>query len=127
VILSSPWRTLQATDPAGSYVALLGVVRLSGLRILPTFVRFGFHIERQLKHSQGAVGSRVGADVARLAFYHLSAWVTADAIQAFVDTAPHRIAVEQLAGRLGQTSFRYWTVRGSEFPMHFARELHRLQ
>jgi hypothetical protein len=113
--------------PAGSYVALLGVVRLSGLRILPTFVRFGFHIERQLKRSPGVVGSRVGVDVARLAFYHLSAWATSDAIQDFVATAPHLLAVEQLTGRLGQTSFRYWTVSGSELPMYFDREVHRLQ
>lgn len=127
MILSSPWRTLLQPDPRRSYVALLGVVHLSGLRILPTFVRFGFLTGRQLKRSPGAVGFRVGADIAGLGFYHLSAWATADAIQDFVDTAPHVNAVEQLTSRLGSTSFRYWSVSGSDVPLHFGRELHRLQ
>lgn len=127
MILSFPWRTLVAADPESSYVALLGVVHLSGIRILPAFVRFGVHIERQLMRTPGAVGYRTGANVARLGFYHLSAWTDSDAIQDFVETAPHVEAVEQLAARLGTTTFRSWSVSGSLLPMHFGRELHRLR
>jgi hypothetical protein len=112
--------------PESVYVALLGVVRLSTIRILPTFVRFGIRIEHQLKRSPGIIGFRTGASIAQLGFFHLSAWASSDAIQRFVDTAPHSAAVEQLAGRLGPTSFRYWSVRGSDLPMYFGRELHRL-
>ena len=126
MILSFPWHTLLTPRPESSYVALLGVVRLSDLRILPTFIRFGVQIERQLKRSPGAVGYRTGADIPQPVFYHLSAWTSAEAIQEFIGTAPHGPAAEQLAGRLGPTSFRYWSVYGSQLPMHFRRELHRL-
>ena len=126
MILSFPWQTLVTPKTGSSYVALLGVVSLSGLRILPTFLRLGFQIERQLKRSPGVVGFRTGASITDLSFYHLSAWTSSEAIQDFVGTAPHGPAVEQLAGRLGLTSFRYWSVCGSELPMYFRRELHRL-
>ena len=126
MILSFPWHNLVTPDPESSYVALLGVVRLSGLRILPTFVRLGIQIERQLKRTPGAIGFRTGASIPHLVFYHLSAWASSEAIQYFVDTAAHGSAVEQFTGRFGPTSFRYWAVSGSDLPMYFGRELHRL-
>jgi hypothetical protein len=107
-------------------VALLGVVRLGSLRILPTFLRFGVRIERQLRRTPGVVAYRTGADLLNLNFYHLSAWTDLGAIQEFVDTAPHLLAVERLSGRLGETSFRHWIVRGKDLPMRFRHELHRL-
>ena len=94
--------------------------------MVPSFVRFGFRIDRQLRHTPGVLGYRVAADVATLAFYHLSAWTDSAAIQDFVGTAPHVHAVDQLGARLGDTAFRYWTVTGSDLPMQFRRELHRL-
>ena len=110
-----------------SCVALLGIVRLSGVAVLPSFVRFGFRIDRQLRNTPGVFGYRIGADVSGLAFYHLSAWKNSEAIQDFVDTAPHVDAVDQLGARLGETAFRYWQVTGADLPMHLRRELHRLQ
>lgn len=126
-MLSFPWRTLAEVHGDSRYVALLGVVRLSRIRVLPAFVRFGMRIERQLKRTPGAVGYRTGAELASLGFYHLSAWSDASAIQAFVDAAPHRHAVAQLTGRLGEVTFRDWTVYGCDLPMSFRRELHRLE
>jgi hypothetical protein len=126
VILSFRWHTLTDVDRERSYVALLGVVHLRDVRLLPVFMRFGAHIERQLRRSSGAVGYRTGAEVTRLGFYHLSAWEDSDSIQEFVQTAPHLDAVERLTGRLGPTTFRYWVISGSHLPMHFGSELHRL-
>lgn len=94
--------------------------------MLPSFVQFGVRIERQLRRTPGALGYRTAADMLNLGFYHLSAWRDAAAIQDFVDTAPHVHALDQLAGRLGKTAFRYWTVTGADLPMYFRRELHRL-
>lgn len=126
MVLSFPWRTLAKVHAESEYVALLGVVRLSGIRMLPTFVRFGARISHQLRHTPGALGFRTGAEPGNLSFYHLSAWTDSAAIHNFVDTAPHVHAVEQLVGRLGDTTFRYWTVTGAALPMSFRRELHRL-
>lgn len=127
MILSSPWRPLVEPDPEKSYVALLGVLHLSGIRMLPAFVRFGVRIARQLRQTHGAIGYRTGVDVRRFGFYHLSVWTDSDAIQHFVDAGPHASAVEQLSGRLGVTAFRYWSVAGSELPLRFSGEMHRLQ
>ena len=107
-------------------MALLGVVRLGSIRMLPTFVRFGVRIEHQLRHTSGVLAYRTGAAPLTLSFYHLSVWTDGPAIREFVDTAPHLLAVERLSGRLGETSFRYWTVSGLDLPMSFQRELHRL-
>ena len=125
-MLSFPWRKLAEVNRDTSYVALLGVLRLSRVRMLPSFVQFGVRIERQLKRTPGDIGFRTGADFGTLGFYHLSAWADSSAIQSFVDSAPHQLAVEQLAGRLGETAFHYWPVHGSDLPMYFHRELHRL-
>ena len=107
-------------------MALLGVVRLSSARILPTFIRMGVRIERQLRHTPGVLAYRTGAQPLNLSFFHLSAWTDVAAIQEFVHAAPHLQAVEQLSGRLGKTAFRYWTIRGSDLPLGFHHELHRL-
>jgi hypothetical protein len=56
----------------------------------------------------------------------LSAWADRDAIHRFVREPPHRRALETFVGRLGKTEFRYWTVTGSELPLDFKREMHRL-
>ena len=127
MVLSFPWHTLLEVDADDPCVALLGVVHLRSVTLLPTFARFGVVIERQLRGAPGIVGYRTGADITGLGFYHLSAWKNRDAIQEFVHTAPHSKAVDQLTGRLGIIEFRYWTIRGSELPMHFVREMHRLR
>ena len=126
-ILSFRWRTLVDVNPQSSYVALLGVARLRSVWLLPTFVRNGVVIERQLRRTRGVVGYRTGVDIANLGFYHLSAWIDSAAIQEFVHTGPHLHAVEHLTGRLGHTTFRYWTVTGSDLPMQFERELDRVE
>ena len=127
MMLTSPWRVVSNAEPGRGYVALLGRVRLKTVRMLPPFVRYGIRIDRQLRCTPGIVGYRTGADVFGLTFYHLSAWIDSGAIHAFVDTAPHLHAMEQLAEQLGETTFRYWTVNGQELPMQFHREWHRWQ
>jgi hypothetical protein len=94
--------------------------------MLPTFIRFGVSIERQLRRTPGVLAYRIGAEPLNLSFYHLSAWTDTAAIRKFVDTAPHLTAIERLSGRLGETLFRYWTVSGLDLPMRFQHELHRL-
>ena len=110
-----------------SYVALLGVVRLSSIRLLPAFVRFGFRIGAQMEKTPGLIAYRTGMEPRRLTFYHLSAWTDREAIHEFVETGPHLDAMEQLTGKLGETVFRYWTVTGSKLPLRFTDELHRLK
>ncbi len=123
---SSPWRQIQSTDSQSEYTALLGFVGLRSFATLPRFVWYGFQIELQLRRSLGVVGYRTETNFPRLQFFHLSAWQNEDAIRAFVLTEPHRGAMQKLIGRLGETKFCYWTVRGAELPLVFRRDVTRL-
>lgn len=126
MILSFPWRNVLDVERDETYVALLGVVRLPGIRILPAFMRSAVKIERQLRHTAGVVGYRTATAPHLLSFYHLSAWVDAEAIHTFVATSPHETSMRQLGGRLGETSFHYWNVDGAHLPLRLNDELHRI-
>ena len=123
MIITFPWRKIDVVEPDRTYTALFGLVRLQNILLLPTFLQYGIRIERQLQRSRGAVGYRTAADPMSLSFYHLSAWLDAAAIGDFVQSQPHSRAVEQLVGRLGATTFRYWDIIGSDLPLHIEREL----
>src|SRR5688572_28815600 len=123
---TSPWRQIQTADPLSEYTALLGFVGLRSFAIFPRFAWYGFQIERQLGRTPGVIGYRFETYFGRLQFFHLSAWRNSHAIHAFVHEQPHRRIMHKLAGRLGETKFRYWTVKGSELPLVFEREVARL-
>ena len=127
MVVSFPWQTKEKVPPGATCVALLGVVSLASISMLPAFVRFGFKIDRQMMRTPGMLAYRTGWRVGGLAFYHLSAWSSQEAIHDFVETKPHLDAMEQLTGKLGETTFRYWTVTGADLPLHLRNELHRLQ
>ena len=109
-MLTSAWRETSNVEPARSYTALLGYVRLKGVSIFPRFAWYGRQIEKQLNRTTGLIGYRLGGRVFALEFFHLSAWEDAGAVQAFVHEEPHRRIMQELMGRLGKTEFRYWTI-----------------
>jgi hypothetical protein len=125
MIITFPWQHTSLVERQHQYIALLGLVRLRSVSLLPTFIRFGIRIERQLRRTPGVVGYRTAVDPLKLTFYHLSAWIEGGAIQRFVETQPHLLAVQQLSATLGVTVFRYWEIIGSDIPLQLARELHR--
>jgi len=126
MILSFPWHSVLEVERDKTYVALLGLVRLQSIQILPAFVRSAIKIERQLGRTTGVVGYRTAAAPHLLSFYHLSAWIDAEAIQTFVVTSPHETSMRDLHGRLGPTIFRYWSVDGASLPLRLNDELHRI-
>lgn len=118
---------MSTAESSRAYVALLGRVRLSSIRVLLPFVRYGLRIDHQLRDTPGIVGYRIAVDIFGLTFYHLSAWIDRPALDAFVHSSPHRNAMEEFADRLGSTAFRRWMVNGNQVPMYFDREWHRWQ
>jgi hypothetical protein len=120
------WHQIDVVDPARSYTALLGYVQLKSFLLLPRFAWYGAQIEKQLKQTAGLIGYRLRAEFFAREFFHLSAWEDETAVQTFVHQQPHLRIMEKLIGRLGKTEFRYWTVKGSELPLVFERELQRL-
>lgn len=126
LVRTSAWHRIAKVEPERSYTALLGYVGLKRLSIVPRFAWYGLQIEKQLKQAAGLAGYRFGARVLTTEFFHLSAWEDLGAVQVFVREQPHRQIMEKLVGRLGQTEFRYWTVKGFDLPLVFERELQRL-
>ena len=94
--------------------------------MFPRFAWYGVQIERQLRQTAGLVGYRVRSEFFAMTFVHLSVWESEAAIRSFVHAQPHRRIMESLVGKLGDTAFRYWSLPGSELPLAFERELHRL-
>lgn len=123
---STPWTHKEIVDSERPYTALLGYVQLKTFGMFPRFAWYGMQIRKQLSRTPGVVGYRLKGRFSRLEFWHLSAWESPTAIHAFVHAQPHLRIMEELTGRLGKTDFRYWTVKGSELPLVFERELHRL-
>ena len=122
----TPWYKKSMVDPDRSYTALLGYIQLKSIGMFPKFAWYGRQIEKQMKRTPGVLGYRIKSRFFRLEFWHLSAWESPAAIHTFVHAQPHLRIMEELTGRLGKTDFRYWTVKGSDLPVHFKHELHRL-
>ena len=93
--------------------------------MFPRFTWYGMQIERQLKRTAGLVGYRLQTEFLALKFFHLSAWQSEAAIRSFVHEEPHLAIMQKLVGRLGKTEFRYWSVKGSELPLDFERNIIR--
>ena len=126
-MIALPWYRTDGVDPARKYTALIGLVKLRSITVLPTFICYGFLIERQLRHSPGMMGYRTATAPLGLRFYHLSAWADREALHRFIRADPHRRAMDTLEGWLGPTTFRYWEVSGAQLPLDLSRELFRLE
>ncbi|HEY2921581.1 MAG TPA: hypothetical protein VGK77_21555 [Candidatus Binatia bacterium] len=120
------WHEVAVVESERSYTALLGYLQLGSFLMLPRFLWHTRQIEKQLKQTTGLIGYRLRAKVFAGKFFHLSAWKSEAAVLTFVQQQPHLRIMEKLVGRLGKTEFRYWTVKGSELPLVFERELQRL-
>ena len=125
-MLSFAWHRTGDVEPERTYTALLGCVQLARVSLLPKFAWSGVQIVRQLERTSGVVGYRTAGKMFAMTFLHLSAWRDSTSIQAFVQGQPHQRIMEELFGRLGKIEFRYWTIKGSDLPLVFDRELHRL-
>lgn len=125
-MVTTRWYENGIVNPDRSYTALLGYLQLNSFRTFAKFVWYGRQIESQMKRTPEVLGYRIQARFSGLEFWHLSAWEDSTAIHAFVHAQPHLQIMEELAGRLGKTEFRYWRVKGSDLPLHFEQELHRL-
>jgi hypothetical protein len=125
-LITFPWQTRTAVDPARHYVALIGRADLRSITVLPTFIYYGALIDRQMRRSAGIIGYRTAMAITSLRFYHLSVWADREALQRFVRTDPHRRAMDTLEGWIGTATFKYWDVSGSELPLDLSRELSRV-
>jgi hypothetical protein len=113
-------------EPERSYTALVSYLPLKSFRKLPQFLWYVVQIQGQLKRSPGLVGYTLQARIFRKVFFTLSVWDSETALRAFVQQAPHVLIMGKLAGHMAKTEFQQWSVKGSELPLVFEKELYRL-
>jgi hypothetical protein len=86
---ASPWRSIGSPDPNADVVALLSYLPLKSYwRVLP-FLLYTALVMKQLASAQGLLGYSLLARPLAKRFWTLSAWESADALQAFVQHPPH--------------------------------------
>lgn len=115
-MFAKPWSTVRTPEPDLQYVALLTELPLNSLLDLPEFTMYFWRIQSQLRTAPGLMGYSFLANPLEKRFWTLSVWEDETSLNAFVVQGPHRATMKALGGKLGQTQFIRWTMRGSEYP-----------
>ena len=113
------WVTLRPPDPDRQYLALLTELPLARFRDLGRFVLYTRRIEAQLRKTPGVVGYSLMARVFSKRFWTLSVWEGDAALAKFVVQIPHAQVMSAFAGKMRQTPFVRWSIRGSEYPLRW--------
>ncbi|SPF43715.1 putative integron gene cassette protein [Syntrophobacter sp. SbD1] len=123
---TTPWTTFRQPDGDREYLVLLTELPLRWFRDLPGFFGHTLRIQSQLRSTSGVIGYSLLARVFRKRFWTLSVWEDEAALKAFVAQAPHLTAMRSLRGKMMNTRFIRWRIRGSEYPPKWPEALGRL-
>jgi len=108
--------TFRQSAPQQEYLVLLTALPLKRLRDLGRFLLYTVRIQGQLRQTPGLLGYALRAQVLRRQFWTLSVWEGAAALQQFVHEHPHHQVMRALQGKMGETRFVRWRLRGAELP-----------
>ena len=122
---ATPWTTVRQPDPERDSLVLLTVLPLQRLRDLGAFLLYTWRIDGQLQRTPGLLGYALLAHILQKQCWTLSVWEGEAALQQFVGTPPHSHVMRALQGKMGQTHFVRWTMRGAELPPGWPEALAR--
>jgi len=122
---AKPWVTFRQPDPAREYLVLLSELPLQRFRDLGAFLLYTWRIQSQLRHTPGLLGYSLLARILKRQFWTLSVWESEEALHQFVVENPHGQVMTALQGKMDQTHFVRWSMRGSEFPPRWRDALTR--
>ena len=122
-----PWTDCRYRPRDGeSLHVLTSTLPLQSYRDVPRFLRWTLRIRRQLANAEGAAGYSLDARLLRKTFYTLSAWSSADTMNAFVHSGHHASMLTDMAGRLGQPKFVESTATRDDLPLDWNAAKRRL-
>jgi heme-degrading monooxygenase HmoA len=124
-VLAKPWVTFRRPDPEREYLVLLSALPLKRFRDLGAFVLYTWRIQGQLRRTPGLLGYSLLARILQRQFWTLSVWEGEAALQQFVIEPPHSHVMRALQGKMGQTHFVRWSMRGAELPPRWQEALAR--
>ena len=122
---AKPWVTFRPPDPAREYLVLLSELPVQRFRDLGVFLLYTWRIQGQLRHTPGLLGYSLLARILKRQFWTLSVWEGEAALHQFVVDNPHGQVMTALQGKMDQTHFVRWNMRGSEFPPRWRDALTR--
>jgi hypothetical protein len=114
--LTKPWVTFRQPDQNREYLVLLTALPLTRFRDLGRFLLYTFRIQGQVRQTPGLLGYSLGAQVLKREFWTLSVWGGEAALREFVIEHPHSQVMRALQGKMGETRFVRWHLRGAELP-----------
>lgn len=123
--MDSPWIKFTTPDANREYFALLSYLPLNKYRAIPSFMRFSFQIQKQLKTTPGIIGYSMRAKLLRRDFWTLSAWADEKSLMEFVAKIPHGQAIKAMIQHMGPTKFTKWKVLGSALPLRWEEAMER--
>ena len=113
---TKPWVTFHRPEPAQEYLVLLTELPLKRWRDLGAFLLYTWRIQGQLRRTPGLLGYALRAHIRTRQFWTLSAWEGEAALHQFVVEQPHGHVMMALRGKMAQTHFVRWSMRGTAFP-----------
>src|SRR5215510_5190993 len=125
--MDMPWTTLAQADSNREYFALLSYLPLKKYRAIPSFFRFTFQIQKQLRKTPGIIGYSLRAKPLSRNFWTLSAWTDERMLMEFVTRIPHAQAMKGLMPHMEPTKFTKWRVSGSALPLRWDDAMRRAQ
>jgi quinol monooxygenase YgiN len=115
--LALPWRPGPAAGAEAGEVVVLGSrLELAAVRDLPAFLRASLRLRRAAARAPGGLGLALLADLRRLRFWTLSAWIDQDALDAFTASPAHRQVMRRFRGRLRASQFETWPAATPALP-----------
>jgi hypothetical protein len=118
---------VESPTPGNRYLALLSYLPLKHFRAIPSFLRFTFETQRQLRNSQGLIGYSLEARPFARKFCTLSVWRDQQSLRQFVGALPHSRIMQALRPHMGETQFKQWTVESHEIPIDWNSAKARLE
>lgn len=121
-----PWIGISSPAPGREYLALISYLPLRHFRAIPSFFRFTFQTQAQLKMATGLVGYSLDAKPFSRKFWTLSVWEDQQSLNNFVRQIPHSQIMQALAPHMGKTQFSQWRVTSEQIPLDWALAKARL-
>ena len=125
--MDSPWITFAPADANREYLALLSYLPLNKYSAVPSFFRFSFQVQKQLRGTLGVIGYSLRAQVSSRNFWTLSVWEDQKILMEFVAKLPHGEARRDMTPHMGRTRLTRWKVTGSSLPLSWSEAMQRLQ
>lgn len=116
-MLVLPWKTFGKAEQGRNYTVLLCEFPVKSYGAIPRFLRFAWHVGRQLKSARGLVGYSFLVRPLRKKFWTLSVWQSEKTLMNnFIRREPLSCVMGGLQPELGPPRLIRWTIEGAACP-----------